>query len=155
MKIFLILFLLTSPLYSKVRHFDVTRSEIHSFGFKETCQKFNMEPLLVSAPDSHSLDCTGQKLEAVSFCEKAFKNKRIPFLRAIVDPKTKQVHCHGGTEAVLSIYCQGKFKNFCTDKNKSCMALRKVFTKELELSFSGVVEDNEPILNCYFSQKEI
>lgn len=148
----IVFFFLSFNVYSKVKKFEVTSSQVFEYSFKEVCLSFNKEALLITSKDSYYLDCMGEKVDVREFCEKKLKARSIPFLRTL--SKDQKVLCQGGKTASLSLDCVGKYKGLCRDKLKSCKKLQEVYAKGLILSFAGVSENENESLNCYFLDTE-
>lgn len=137
---------------SKIKKFDVTSSRLFEYSFKEVCQSFKKEPLLITATDSYKLNCMGENIDTREFCSKKLKTISLPFLRAI--NKDQKVICQGGKTASLSLDCVGKYKGLCRNKLKSCQSLKEFYANELVLSFAGVSEKDHESLNCYYLDTE-
>ncbi len=150
--LFLFLFF-SNSLYSKVISFDVTSPKYKKYSFESTCTIMGQgkKLLLIEAHNLSSIDCMGEVVKVSEFCSEVLTEKDT-FLRGVVDEEKRQVICHLGTAAKLIVSCKGN--TYCQNKNTGCKKLNSIFASSLDY-IHGSIQEDEKILSCYFSSKNI
>lgn len=109
--------------------------------------------LLVEVLDPLHIDCMGNKVSVKDFClKKLDDSQKEKFLRGYVNSKLGEVACEMGDEALVSIGCDKRDKNFCKEPAVGCSRLKKIYAHAHEVDYhSFIKKDVDDVLNCYFS----
>ena len=159
MKICLLGFLLIPFFYleAKVVKYIPSGLKQKSWSVEKACEIMgHKNPLMVDMLNIAWIDCMGNRVSAKKFCLKMMpkKDKKIFFMRGLVDMKKKEMICYQGHSAVLSLECDKTHGRYCKDKKTGCDELKEHYAYGLDTIRSVVrKKKNVFLLNCYYQAR--
>lgn len=149
---------------ARLLSYEVTSRKHEVYELKEFCElSGHKHNLLVSAQNSHTVNCMGTRLRVKDFClerpsnEESFLRGYVPFRGDSGEDGAydDQVFCIMGVAARLSFSCESPGKrDYCRDPRKSCVKLGQSYAHDLELAYSArQYDDSDEILHCHYAQK--
>lgn len=138
------------------------------YSLKEACTFMgHKEVLVVEALGQTKIDCMGEIIETLDFCQKKQKegpqlegtNSERAFTRGVIDKEEKVVYCEKAIQVQLTLKCDSRYGPlYCKDALAGCQKLKDTFAHDLNLGHKAIVTDQKiKNLECYFSavQKNI
>lgn len=148
---YLILFFSLS-LHASLTKYDVTDSTKINFNYSEICTHYNKTASLIESKNSTTLNCMGEDVSIVEFCEEKFKNDS-DYTRAYLDKNNNQVICQKAKRVVLKYKCsRNSVSSFCIDAITGCQQIKKILAHNLDTIHKSLIkrDDGSRDLNCYF-----
>ncbi len=124
------------------------------YSYKEVCTQMGIkDALLISKVSKKKIDCMGKIYSISDFCYSKFSESR-DYIFSEFDLVDKKVNCNFASQVQVSFECDNKYKEICKDPKKGCLALGKLFARNLESFKSSKSQTHPAILKCFFAKTE-
>ena len=122
------------------------------FSWVKVCKKLTKrESPLIESAGIGTLDCMGEKVEVVKFCDEV-EQANPYFTRAKVIKSEKVISCLSARRVILKWECEGKKDRYCRDPDIGCFLFKEKLARRLKLVHQSLTE--EKYLNCYFDTQK-
>jgi len=151
--IFLIFLSLPILAHAEFTKYEVTGHKSQSFTLKEACSLMGREhSILTERISDLSFDCMGKETLAIDVCKKKLNNPAT-LIRGFVDGSSSQITCQTASRAIMTVICDERDKEYCSDSAAGCSTLKRKFAYNLETVHQSITENENGSsqLNCYFS----